>query len=168
MSINLSISTRLSDARAIDSISQYRIFLSSYENVSMKVNNLMVKLRGLLLSLKLRRFTHLLLITRNVTRWSSTFEMLLRYNRIREFSPSLYSVEIDSMSLSSPENRRMDDLMVDLKDFESVSKALQREATRLSDVRAIFDAIIDDYSNTGHRISPTVDIVHCPGFSLQL
>ncbi|KAG6961193.1 hypothetical protein JG688_00009223, partial [Phytophthora aleatoria] len=59
-------------------------YLAAYEPELATLNQLMVKLRHCNNAAKLSKFTDLKPIKRNVTRWSSTFEMVLRYKSIRD------------------------------------------------------------------------------------
>ncbi|KAG6964860.1 hypothetical protein JG688_00007509, partial [Phytophthora aleatoria] len=59
-------------------------YLAAYEPELTAQNQLMVKLRHCNNAAELSKFTDLKPIKRNVTRWSSTFEMVLRYKRIRD------------------------------------------------------------------------------------
>ena len=53
------------------------------------------------------------------------------------------SDEIDELSLHQFENKPLQNFIKDLSEFESVMKAMQSDGTACSDVRAIFDEIID-------------------------
>ena len=64
-------------------------FIKVDELLISKVNNLMVKLRNLLLSAKLRRLTPFRPKLRNSTSWNSIFDIIARYLQIRTFLPSL-------------------------------------------------------------------------------
>ncbi|KUF88926.1 Glycerol kinase [Phytophthora nicotianae] len=67
--------------------------------------------------------------------------------------------------LSSPAcNRRLKELYADLKDFESVSKALQGENMSLLDVRVWFDGLIEAQPAFAAYITPRANIVHSPDF----
>uniref|UniRef100_H3H9K3 HAT C-terminal dimerisation domain-containing protein n=1 Tax=Phytophthora ramorum TaxID=164328 RepID=H3H9K3_PHYRM len=59
-------------------------YLTAYETELAALNHLMVQLRHCNHSAELANFTDLVPIKRNMTRWSSTFEMVLRYKRIRD------------------------------------------------------------------------------------
>ncbi|KAG4052697.1 hypothetical protein PC123_g12128 [Phytophthora cactorum] len=59
-------------------------YLAAYEPELTAQNQLMVKLRHCNNAAELSKFTDLKPIKRNVTRWSSTFEMVRRYKRIRD------------------------------------------------------------------------------------
>lgn len=61
--------------------------LGAEEQLACKINMTMSKLKNLLLTAKLRKFTHLAAKTRNITRCISTFEILIRYQRLKEFLP---------------------------------------------------------------------------------
>ena len=59
--------------------------LSEHETLLFKVHALMKKLRTPLMAARLAKQTPLNAKTQNVTRWSSSFDMLRRYNELREF-----------------------------------------------------------------------------------
>ncbi|ETK89969.1 hypothetical protein L915_06170, partial [Phytophthora nicotianae] len=88
-------------------------------------------------------------IIRQQTRWGSTFAML---NRFFELLPVLDTDDDELAELlpSPAAKRRLKDLLGELKDVESVSKALQG-----SDVSLL------DYSN---YLAPRAEIVHSPDF----
>jgi len=95
----------------------------------------MGKLGNIVLGAKLRELTKLRPKKRNSTRWSSTLEIIVRYERIKEFLPKLGSIEVDGLTLTPREYRCIEDLFLQLKDIESVTKVLQSMATSISDVR---------------------------------
>lgn len=133
-----------------------------------KMNRMMIKLRGLLLSARLRRFTQLRPKIRNPTRWSSTYDMMKRYKQLSPFFSDIDSSEIVELALSPSELRTLDALLNKLKVFESVSKVLQKDRTSIGDVRAVFDAIIDEFPSTSNRLGSYSAIVHCPHFESAL
>ena len=53
----------------------------------------------------------------------------------------------------------MDSLLEELKDLESVSKTLQDDSTTMSDVRSLFDAVLESYPICEERLSPSAPIV---------
>lgn len=125
-----------------------------------KIYAIMSKLRNPTLSAKLFCLCGLRSKTANETRWSSTFEMFKRYMQIREFLPELGSEDLDDLALSVPETRKIEQLMDRLKTVDSVTKELQAESTTLSDVRVLFDAIIDKFPSTRGRLSSNAGIVN--------
>ena len=141
-----------------------RALLQDDEPLVSKIQNIMVKLRTLLLSAKLRKLTPIAPRIRNITRWSSTYEMIVRYVRLKDFLPALDSDEIDALSLTPFENRRVDTLLQQLELLESVTKVLQDDTTTMSDVRAVFDAVMDKFPETSCRLTSSAEIVHSPLF----
>ena len=134
-------------------------YLGEYEMLLRKINEIMSKLKNLIPAAKLRVHTKLKAKSRNVTRWSSTYEMLHRYSEIREFLPLLEINEIDEGLLSIRENRDADSLIEELKDCETVTKALQSDSTTMADVRTLFDAISKEYPATEKRLLADATIV---------
>ncbi|KAE9148809.1 hypothetical protein PF005_g33563, partial [Phytophthora fragariae] len=61
-------------------------------------------------------------------------------------------------------NRRLETLYAELKDIESVSKALQANDITLLDVRVWFDGLIAAHPNFADYIGPRAPIVHSPDF----
>lgn len=81
-------------------------------------------------------------VIRQDTRWGSTFAMVHRYFALLEFLDQ-DDEELQDLLPSAACNRRLKTLYADLKDFESVSKALQAESVSLLDVRVWFDGLIE-------------------------
>ncbi|ETM43312.1 hypothetical protein L914_11187, partial [Phytophthora nicotianae] len=87
-----------------------REFLVPFETALDQVQQLMRKLRTLNQAAKLRMKTPLMPILRQDTRWSSTFSMLERYIRLREF----LSADDDDMADLLPsraDHRKLEDLL---------------------------------------------------------
>lgn len=129
-----------------------------------KVQAVMQKLRWPIPAAKLRRHTLLCAKCANVTRWSSTADMLVRYKEIR---PVLKDVEVDDLDSLLPtarENKRIDELCVKFEELNSVTKALQNESLTCADARSIFDEVIEQYPSTEGRLSSSADIVATEDF----
>ncbi|EGZ19549.1 hypothetical protein PHYSODRAFT_285295 [Phytophthora sojae] len=137
--------------------------MASHEDDLAAVQALMVKLRTLTQSAKLRLKTPLRPVIRQDTRWSSTFEMVRRYLQLLEF---LDAEDDDLMDLLPPPamNKRLRALYQELCDIESVSKALQGHDVDLLDVREWFDELIAVKPQYGRYIGPRANIVHNPDF----
>eukprot|EP00171_Calliarthron_tuberculosum_P001627 IDg1627t1 len=75
-----------------------RDILTDDEELIAKTNSIMVKLQTLLLGAKLRKLTLLRPKIRNQTRCSSTFEMIVRYQQLRDYLPELNAPDIDEIS----------------------------------------------------------------------
>ncbi|KAG3111526.1 hypothetical protein PI126_g24814, partial [Phytophthora idaei] len=89
--------------------------------------------------------------------------MVHRYFALQEF---LGAEDEDIMGLlPSPAcNRRLKKLHAELKDIESVSKALQAEDVSLLDARVWFEELITAHPTFVDYIGPRANIVNRPGF----
>lgn len=97
------------------------------EAVIAKIQAIMTKLKTLLLAAKMLELNSISAKTLKVTRWSSTGDMILRYERIKDEPPKLNLREIDALSLSTPEKMTVEALLMRLKDLKSVTMTLQRD-----------------------------------------
>ena len=95
-------------------------------------------------------------------------KLLERFVKIREYLGSLDSDDVDRICLTPTENRQVDTLPTKLRPLESITKHLQNESTTLSETRALFDAMIESYPDTAHRLSSNADIVHCTEFEAAI
>ncbi|EGZ29073.1 hypothetical protein PHYSODRAFT_284383 [Phytophthora sojae] len=131
--------------------------MASHEEDLAVVQALMVKLRTLTQSAKLRLKTPLRPVIRQDTRWSSTFEMVRRYLQLLEF---LDAEDDDLMDLLPPPamNKRLRALYQELCDIESVSKALQGHDVDLLDVREWFDELIAVKPQYGRYIGKFITV----------
>lgn len=90
--------------------------------------------------------------------------MISRYVRLGGLLVDLESSDTDDLCLNSSLHRGVDALLVRLKDFESVWKSLQNESATMAEVRVLLDAVMDQYSETASRLSPSDSIVYSPYF----
>ncbi|KUG02223.1 hypothetical protein AM587_10000365 [Phytophthora nicotianae] len=127
------------------------------------VQALMVRLRTLKQSAKLRSKTTLRPVTRQDTRWSSTFDMINRYFKLLEHIDPTDDALVDVLPAPAC-NKRLLSLLKDLKKVESVSKALQGEHVSLADVRVWFDGLITVKPHYASYLGAHADIVHSPDF----
>ncbi|EGZ17545.1 hypothetical protein PHYSODRAFT_499950 [Phytophthora sojae] len=137
-------------------------FMEPYGDLLDEVNNLMVELRHENNRAELKKYTELVPIKRNVTRWSSTFTMVERYIRIRVEIKKVDAVE--EMVPTGGKHRKLVALFEHLKKFESVCKRLQREDTDIGEVRLMFDSLIAEYPVMSEHLKSTAKIVHTPAF----
>lgn len=139
-------------------------FLSEHTDTVTVVRNMMKKLRNLIPSAKLRGLTHLKAKVDNVTRWSSSLEMLLRYQQIRQY---LHLIDLDFITeniLKPSENKQVDSLCASLRQLDSIAKALQCDNITVGQARTYFDTVIFDYPQTTARLSANAEIVKDPTF----
>ncbi len=134
------------------------------KKVIQKVNGLMKKLKNPIPAAKLRKNTLLRAKCNNATRWSSTAAMLHRFQRIKAFITKLEIPDIDEHVPTYREQKHMDSLCAKLQDLDSVTKALQRDSLTISEVRELFDAVIEKFPHTETRLSSNAKIVRDPAF----
>lgn len=139
-------------------------FYSDIEPLLEKMQETMKKLKHIKSAGKLRRVTKLKPVLRNVTRWSSTYNMIKRYLQFTQLGDRL--LEIDStlpdVLLSRTELAKVTRKMETFRRLEHISKLIQAEKVTMFDVRFYFDSLmdLDDVFNEG--LKPTATIVQCP------
>lgn len=102
-----------------------RDILEDYENTLSSINGLMSKRKRHLQGAELWKSTHSIPRTSNHTRWSCTFEILLRYFDLKDTLPWLESEKVDELFFTATANRRARHLLAVLRDLESVTKTFQ-------------------------------------------
>lgn len=145
-----------------------RKFLLSYEDIIEKVDKVMSKIKNsntisgqLKEAQKALNKPALKPVTRNVTRWSSTFAMLTRYDRIEEVLRDERMIHIHHLLLTVRELSTCKTLLKSLDDLEYVNKELQKEECNLAYARTLFDNLLELYGNTDPafkqylRVNPT-------------
>ncbi len=161
--VNLAMASRIR-AKYIGCAShRYNIALKdtfkSDESCITKVHIVMKALRRTILAAKLRKYTHLVALSHAPTRWSSTAYMLRRYLSILEFLPDLDLEDHDVALLTTREERKVDALCSKYDQLDSMTKALQSDSVTCADVRAMFDAVIQEFPDVASRLSNTFRVV---------
>ncbi|KAG3109234.1 hypothetical protein PI124_g11645 [Phytophthora idaei] len=126
--------------------------MAAYETEFAGLNQLMVQLRHCNNAAEPAKLPDLAPVKRNMTRWSSTFAMVLRYKRIRDDVRQVEAVE-EHVPTGAAHKKLMGRLE-HLKKLDSVCKTLQDEGTSMADVRLLFDQVTDDYPVTGQLLAP--------------
>jgi hypothetical protein len=137
---------------------------SGYKTVIDVVHKIMVKLKTLNNGVRLRTMTKLTPILFNATRWSSYYSMLKRFMLLKGFLADFPAAEFRGLLPSLQQEHELTELLEHLKTFESVTKALQREAISMADVRTLFDELVDEYPGMKHHLAVDAAIVHSPSF----
>ncbi|OWZ07320.1 hypothetical protein PHMEG_00020295 [Phytophthora megakarya] len=100
---------------------------------------------------ELQKYTELLPVKRNETRWSSTFTMVQRYIRI---GPEIKKVEaVEEMLPTGAKHRKILALFEHIKKFENVCLRLQRDDTDLA-----------EYPVMSEHLKASAKIVETPAF----
>ena len=123
----------------------------------------MKKLQTIKKSAVLRKQTPLRPLTRNKTRWSSTYTMLERYLTIQQFIDT-HDEDLEDMMLSKKEHKRVEELVTHLRNFDEVTKTLQEKTIDMLQVRTLFDHLIRVYPTVKEKLKADADIVHSVKF----
>ncbi|KAG3128319.1 hypothetical protein PI126_g21456 [Phytophthora idaei] len=137
-------------------------YLEDYKPLIDQVQALCIHLRYTNNAAELARHTHYKPLKSNATRWSSTYQMLARYVKIRDAIKMVAAVE-DLLPRPSI-HRQVVQLVNKLEALDSVCVKLQSEERTLADVRLLFDAVMAKYPVTSHHLSASARIVHSPVF----
>jgi hypothetical protein len=133
-----------------------------------KVDFLMVELRKLKNAGKLRKLTDLCPERKNVTRWSSTYCMLVKYTKLREFlKHPHFPNTVLGLVPNQVEDGQIDVLIEHMEEFQSVTGMLQKgdcSMITLSVVRRAFDNLLSHYPDHLAHLRPNHTIVHNPHF----
>ena len=105
--------------------------------------------------------------TRNITRWSSNYYKLHRYHELTPFLDKT-DTEIAEMLPSPSEELKLQDLLVDLTDIQSVTLKLQEDTITLAEVRRLFDALILRFYSMCKYLSEQAEIVDNPQFEAAI
>lgn len=141
-----------------------RDVLADHKALIGKVHDLMRRISFQIPSAKLRRLTPLKPKMGNETRWSSTYEMLERYIRLKSYIPQIGVDEVEELMLSEDEDDDLLRLLRQLKDLDSVTKALQDARHGLYDARLLFEGVMDKHPSTRSRLGTRSNLVDNPIF----
>jgi hypothetical protein len=134
-------------------------YMGAHEEVLEDINCLMKKLSTLKIAGALRKKTDLHPITRNVTRWSSTFSMLKRFLKLKDIVSSLNNMEINVFIPDGRKLNELEQLEKDSKKFESITKALQSASINLAEVPILFDSISSNFPSVQGRLAVNGSLV---------
>uniref|UniRef100_H3GLP2 BED-type domain-containing protein n=1 Tax=Phytophthora ramorum TaxID=164328 RepID=H3GLP2_PHYRM len=135
-------------------------YLEDYKTLIDQVQTLCIQLLYPNNAAELARHTHYKPLRANATRWSSTYQMLARYVKIRDDIKMVAAVE-DLVPRPSS-HRQIVQLVNKLEALDSVCVKRQSEERILADVRLLFDAVMAKFPATSHHLSSSAQIVHSP------
>ncbi|KAH9108130.1 hypothetical protein AeMF1_016643 [Aphanomyces euteiches] len=136
------------------------------QNSINKVNRLMTKLKSANKAGALRYETHLKPVIRNVTRWSSTFAMIQRYNQLRDLIDRR-DKELIPFLLTPNEDDEIELWEASLRRVNDITIALQSDKTTLFDARALLDGVVAlnlPHADLTLHITRDAKIVKCVDF----
>ena len=107
----------------------------------------------------LRLCTKLRVRIKNATRWSSTYQMLIRYNEIKEHLTLERFPHLVAKFLTPQEEVQLGELLVAMKKFNDITVYLQRADLTVLDARAIFDRIVAEYPAMVHHLGGDATLV---------
>ena len=127
-----------------------------------RVNVLMKKLRTPIQAAKLRERTDLTpeIIRSNQTRWTAKFKMIERYLKLYPFL-DYRDVELEEVLLNNAQHQEVEAFLPLFQRLHSITTELQRKDITLSEVRALFNDVLDDYPYAGRWLSPDGALVVC-------
>lgn len=137
-------------------------YLKNFSEIEV-VNKLMIKLSTPIKSAKLKKLIHLRPITRNVTRWSSCFEMIERFFEILEFI-DISDLDLAGLMPSHIQILQLHEIRKELKLLNELTIYLQLNSINLSDVRKCFDRLCLKHPQMEKYLGVNSNIIHSPKF----
>ncbi|KAG6946929.1 hypothetical protein JG688_00015769 [Phytophthora aleatoria] len=127
-----------------------------------KIHALMKHLSTIKCRAPLRKVTPLAPVMRNVTRWSSVFGMVERYNKLH---PALLAMDHASMAKHDIAHFLLtEEESTQAKELQEVSKARQDPTLTLVGVRRAFDWVVRQYPPMKERLASDAAVVSYPAF----
>lgn len=108
--------------------------MKSYVPIITKIQSIMIELLTLQNAAKFRTLTNLRARLNNETRWSPTYAILGSFPDLMEHLPLLGVDEIDKLLPNAVECRKIDTLIEQMKQLDSVTKDLQRDDITMAGV----------------------------------
>lgn len=142
--------------------------LDEYSNMLEEILSLMTKLNTPNIRSRLRQHIFFSLNSPKVSRWSSSFDMVLRYTKLCEYLPPLENGDVDAFLLTPSKNGRVCSVLESLKDLESIQKKLFNNNTIIRFFRGLFNFVIDSYPCSSSNFSNDSNIIHYPRFQSAL
>ncbi|ETL79431.1 hypothetical protein L917_19940 [Phytophthora nicotianae] len=142
-------------------------YLADHEPMLAKIHALMKHLSTIKCRATLRKVTSLAPVMRNATRWSSTFSMVQRYDKICSAllvldHATVAKHDIAHFLLTPEETEAARSFLKSLHELNEVSKALQDSTLTLVGARRAFDAVLRKYPSMKTRLASDASVVNNP------
>lgn len=131
------------------------------------INQLMIKLSTPLKMAKLKLRTALRPISRNVTRWSSCFNMLERFFEIQEYL-DITDPDLAFLMPNCVQILQLKNVMVELTLLNQLAVFLQSPSLTLLEARNCFDKVMINHPPMKQYLGSEAKIVHSPVFESSI
>lgn len=145
-----------------------RYIKHNFQSVVDKVAAMCIEMRKSNNAGQLNKFTSLKALGYNETRWSSVYTMIARYKEIHQFITAENFPSLVKKMLSPSENSEVDQFLVNLIKFESITRELQRENLTVLEARCLFNRVMQDYPEMSYYLSQNASIIHDKDFDNAL
>lgn len=142
-------------------------YLQEFEPQLDQINTLMKKLNNYTKAGALRKLIDKSPVTRNKTRWTSTFHMLERYTELYDahaLDAFAGDAEIGPLLFKPSDHLKLKDLFGNLKKINGVVIYIQKEDITLSEVNNIFSKLVASYPIMADKIGKKNTIAADPEF----
>jgi hypothetical protein len=103
-------------------------------------------------------------ICRNATRWSSAFAMIKRYRDIKVYVNATNFPDLVDIIPTPSAEATIEGMFPTFEKLQSITVALQSNDLRLSDARALHDAVIDIIPSSRTYLAPNAAILHTSAY----
>lgn len=128
----------------------------------------MKKFRAVSHAANFRSHVHCTTTCSNITQWSSTYEILRRFEHIQWLLLRLEIEELDEMSISTQELKTFQQIFERLSHFDSVTKELQKGANNFTEEQILFDVVMEEFPDTSSRLSRNSEFVQYYDFEVAI
>lgn len=104
--------------------------LKKHDHIIILVRNVMELVKTGINRTKLRRLTHLYPVIDQETRWSSTYQMLIRFQRPKDHIKALQIYSVTSIMPKKNDSQQIEEVTKRLAHHYSITQKLQKEETK--------------------------------------
>lgn len=133
-----------------------------------KISSLMSRLSTIKNKARLKKYTDILPVKQNVTRWGSTEKMISRFYSLKEFLPEMlkFDKELGKFFPTVIEEMMLDELKIPCKLLNIATTQLQNNEFGFLDARNIYDVLIENLPlmNLTEYLGVNAAIITAPAF----